>query len=200
MSVDESQPPLSAGVSPGRSRNRPIRSGPRSGDAAADRAHAFGRELVAVHTWLRNELSRVTEELDAHIAGDETPIHLQAHCLTFCQVLTNHHRSEDDTAFPALARQFPELTPVLQGLSDDHHLIADILDRMQSLLITVSPANAREIRGELSGLSAIVESHFRWEERRIASALDQLVGPHRTSTELLGIDPSTLTTPSSKSE
>lgn len=73
----------------------------------ADRAHAFGKELIAVHTWLRNELSRVTIELDDYIAGGAPPTQLQAHCLAFCQALTDHHRSEDRTAFPALSRQFP---------------------------------------------------------------------------------------------
>lgn len=162
----------------------------------ADRAHAFGKELIAVHTWLRNELSRVTIELDDYIAGGAPPTQLQAHCLAFCQALTDHHRSEDRTAFPALSRQFPEFAPVLEGLSEDHRLISDILGRMRSLLTMITPANAQDVRRELAGLSAIVESHFRWEERRIAAALDQLTDQHLSSAELLGIGPTELTAPS----
>lgn len=60
----------------------------------------------------------------------------------------------------------------------------------------ITPANAQDVRRELAGLSAIVESHFRWEERRIAAALDQLTDQHLSSAELLGIGPTELTAPS----
>ncbi|RJO79806.1 hemerythrin domain-containing protein [Nocardia panacis] len=156
---------------------------------AADRARALGKELTAIHNWLRSELSRVATELDNYLTGGAPPTHLQAHCLAFCQALTDHHRSEDRTAFPALSRQFPELAPVLAGLSEDHQFISDILGRMRSLLTTVTPVNAQDVRSELAGLSAIVESHFQWEERRIATALDQLADQNRSSEELFGINP-----------
>ncbi|WP_433662281.1 hypothetical protein ACQPW1_09055 [Nocardia sp. CA-128927] len=62
------------------------------------RARALSRELIDVHNWLRDELRRVTDELD-HYPGTH-PTDLRAHCLAFCTALTDHHTSEDDTAFP----------------------------------------------------------------------------------------------------
>lgn len=156
-----------------------------SSTAIPDRASALGRQLVEVHDWLRGELSRVASELDLYIGGGARPLDLRAHCLTFCAAVTRHHTSEDDTAFPELARRFPELVPVLAELRADHTLVAGILGKLTALLDTVSPANATEIRRELDGLRAILESHFRWEERRIVAALDEL-GPS-DPTHLFGL-------------
>lgn len=148
---------------------------------------ALGRELIAVHDWLRAELSRVTAELDTYLIGGTRPTQLQAHCLAFCEAVSRHHTGEDETAFPALARQFPELAPVLDGLQEDHHLVADILRRLQSLMATVNPGNATRVKGELAGLAAILESHFQWEERKIVTALNELSGERQTPAEMFGI-------------
>ncbi|WP_051178572.1 hemerythrin domain-containing protein [Nocardia concava] len=144
-----------------------------------DRAQALGQELIEVHNWLRTELSRLTTELDAYITGKTSrPANLRAHCTAFCQALTNHHTSEDNTAFAELGRQFPELTPVLTELREDHVLVANIIRKLNTLLTTLTPNNAPTVQHELSGLAAILESHFRWEERRIVEALNTLATPH----------------------
>ncbi|MEV6279458.1 hemerythrin domain-containing protein [Nocardia sp. NPDC051832] len=152
------------------------------------RARALGRELIGAHHWLRSELRRVTRALDEYTAN--TPIRplrdLRAHCLAFCQALTDHHTSEDESAFPALAQRFPDLAPVLTELSADHHLVADILTRMTTALADLNAENLATVRGEVAGLSAILESHFQWEERRIAAALDELPSADYTAAELFG--------------
>lgn len=153
----------------------------------ANRARALGRELVEVHGWLRAELTRIREEIDTDPDGDIarlTP--LRAHCTAFCLVLTRHHTNEDGTAFPALGKQFPELVPVLEQLRHDHVLVADILRKIQNLLTALTPGNVDQVRWELDGLAAILESHFRWEERRLADALNALDTP-QASEELFGV-------------
>ncbi|KAA8882051.1 hemerythrin domain-containing protein [Nocardia colli] len=150
------------------------------------RARALGRELIDTHHWLRSELRRVARALDEY-RGDEPigPLRdLRAHCLAFCQALTDHHTSEDETAFPVLAQRFPDLAPVLAELSADHHLVADILNRMTAALAELGAENLAAVRGEIAGLSAILESHFQWEERRITAALDELPGAEYTAAEL----------------
>ncbi|GAB0103504.1 hypothetical protein JMUB6875_24770 [Nocardia sp. JMUB6875] len=152
-------------------------------NSRADRAQALGHELIEVHNWLRTELSRLTTELDAYITGAPSrPTTLQAHCTAFCQALTNHHTSEDNTAFAELSRHFPELTPVLSELREDHVLVANIIRKLDTLLTTLTPETAPTIQRELSGLSAILESHFRWEERRIVEALNNLTPPQPAAT------------------
>ncbi len=81
-------------------------------------------------------------------------------------MLTAHHTGEDAGAFPALVERFPELAPVVAKMAEDHVWISGILARVEEL--------ARQLAGELDGLAAVVESHFSFEECRIAAALDRL--------------------------
>jgi hemerythrin-like domain-containing protein len=155
---------------------------------STDRVQALGRELTEIHQRLRAELAHVRKEFTRYLEGDAVrPTRLRTHCAAFCSALTRHHTSEDTTAFPALGAQFPELAPVLAELSDDHRLVADILRRLEQLLASVGPDNADNVRRELDGLAAILESHFRWEERRLAQALNALELGSRTTEELFGI-------------
>ncbi|WP_406230639.1 hemerythrin domain-containing protein [Nocardia sp. NBC_01009] len=155
---------------------------------SVDRVRALGRELTEVHQDLRTELRRVRIEFDRYLAGDEVPpMRLRTHCTAFCAALTRHHTSEDTTAFPALGNQFPELAPVLAELSADHHLVADILRRLQQLLAEVGPDNADTAKRELDGLAAILESHFQWEERRLVEAFDALEIAASTGEQLFGV-------------
>ncbi|MFQ6331835.1 hemerythrin domain-containing protein [Nocardia sp. CWNU-33] len=155
---------------------------------SVDRVRALGRELTEVHQDLRTELRRVRIEFDRYLAsGEVPPTQLRTHCTAFCAALTRHHSSEDTTAFPALGNQFPELAPVLAELSADHHLVADILRRLQQLLAEVGPDNVDTAKRELDGLAAILESHFQWEERRLVEAFDALEITASTGEQLFGV-------------
>ncbi|WP_063824954.1 hemerythrin domain-containing protein [Nocardia pseudovaccinii] len=159
-----------------------------STDLDANRARALGQELVAIHDWLRTELTRIRVNVTAYAAGSELrPTQLRAHCTAFCAALTRHHTGEDTAGFPALAGQFPELAPVLAELRTDHQLVADILRRLTELLDSIGPDNADTVRRELDGLAAILESHFHWEERRLVQAFDELDMGTSTGEELLGV-------------
>lgn len=145
------------------------------------RLAAFGTQLIEVHLWLREELARLQDNVDAFLDGTgERPRELRAHCLTFCSALERHHTGEDAGAFPALAQQFPELRPVIEKLEHDHQLVDGILRKIEDLVGGLGdPAELGEeevakVRGELDGLTAIMESHFTFEERRIVTALNEL--------------------------
>ncbi|MBP2323026.1 hypothetical protein JOF56_003411 [Kibdelosporangium banguiense] len=105
------------------------------------------------------------------------PKKLQAHCLSFCAAVTKHHTGEDEGAFPALAKQFPELKPVLEELAHDHGLITMMLERLEQLDFTDPEDSLRE----LNGIEAIIESHFAYEERKIIQALNELNAPEWTA-------------------
>lgn len=139
----------------------------RDDGLSGDRAAAFGRQLVEVHDRLRDELDRLRDDLAAGVAPTRD---LAAHCVAFCSAITRHHTAEDAIAFPELAAAHPELAPVLDELAHDHTLIADVLRRVTALDTGDRDAAVRE----LDGLSAILDSHFSWEERRLVAALDAL--------------------------
>ncbi|MFE3455442.1 hemerythrin domain-containing protein [Nonomuraea sp. NPDC059194] len=145
-----------------------------------ERLEAFGTQLIDVHSWLREELSELRDNLDAFLDGQaHHPRELRAHCLTFCSALERHHTGEDGTAFPVLADEFPDLRPVLEKLQQDHHLVADILRRIEALVRDARTMgdDAERVRRELDGLAAIMESHFAFEERQITAALNTLKVP-----------------------
>ncbi|YCK35693.1 hemerythrin domain-containing protein [Actinomadura sp. ATCC 39365] len=136
----------------------------------ARRLAAFGNQLIDVHLRLREELARLRDT-----AGRGGSLRdLRTHCLTFCSAITTHHTGEDATAFPVLAAEFPELRPVLDELRRDHEQVAVILRDLETLLASDAPGGPRDVRTELDGLSALLESHFVYEEKRIVAALNAL--------------------------
>ncbi len=126
-----------------------------------DRALAWGIQLVEVHDWLREQLATLRDGSTM----DKPSLRVQ--CESFCTVLSGHHADEDDGLFPALARQYPELGPLLDELRRDHRTVADIVARLSDLDSAALPR-------ELDGLAAVLESHLSYEERKLVTILDAL--------------------------
>jgi hemerythrin superfamily protein len=131
-------------------------------DAMDDRLTAFGNQLIDSHIRLRELLAELRD-------GTYTGIDLQTHCLTFCEVLTQHHSAEDDGGFPVLGKHYPELRPVLDELRRDHQQITEVLDRLKNLS-TMEVVAERE----LATLAALLETHLVYEEKKIVAALNAL--------------------------
>ncbi|MGP4110615.1 hemerythrin domain-containing protein [Streptomyces sp. 4N509B] len=165
-------------------------------DHARQRLTSFGHELIEIHDALRAEIAQLHADVNSYLDADsrgrpERPRGLKAHCLAFCSALTLHHTGEDGGAFPVLGREFPELGPVIDKLREDHELIRVVQHGLEQLLdgITDEPdeVEARRVRAELDGISSILESHFRYEERTIVTALNKLPADAGTTEGLLGI-------------
>ena len=77
---------------------------------------------------------------------------------------------------------------MLEQLSQDHRLVEDILRRLRELLSTMTTSTIEPVRREIDGLSAILESHFRWEEKTLTDVLDTLVTA-RAVDDLFGLAP-----------
>ena len=132
----------------------------------------FSLQLRRAHQQLRDELPRIREAL----GGDEHAVTgLQVHCLAFCSALATHPRGEDDGMFTRLLDARPDLAPAIRSLIGDHAAIAAILHQIRALALAgkATPAESLpELRRELGGLAAIMESHFGYVERAISAALD----------------------------
>ncbi len=119
---------------------------------------------------MRTELDRLRDHLDDPDA--EAPaVELRRSCLTFCSALTAHHTAEDDTLFPQLARDFPDLRTVLAKMTQDHHMVSGIIGKIETLVADAGSADHDRLLGELDGLAAILESHFSFEERQLTTLL-----------------------------
>lgn len=134
---------------------------------------AFGNRLVQVHIALRERVEELGDALTAPDLRD-----LRAHCLSFCAAVTRHHTAEDDGAFPVLAREHPELRPVLDELARDHVIVSDALDALTRLVGEAGDDEAARsaLRTEVDSVAALLETHFIYEERKIAAALSALTG------------------------
>src|SRR6478736_4591840 len=147
-----------------------------------DRTVALAAQLSAVHDDLRARVRVLRDSLGgdgAPAAGEPPPVAgLLAHCLGFCRALQAHHTGEDDGLFAALRVERPDLGPMLDKLVEDHHLVAGILARVEHLVDTAAGAvddgHRARLVGELDGLTAIMDSHFAFEERSITAAIDRL--------------------------
>ena len=120
-------------------------------DAPLPRLAALGNQLVETHIELREHLRSLRGALPAH-------------CVAFCAAVHGHHTAEDTSVFTLLAREHPELAPVLAELERDHRQVAEILRRLA----------AEPSPDELAGLEALLESHFTYEERKLVAALNAL--------------------------
>jgi hemerythrin-like domain-containing protein len=122
--------------------------------------------MRAVHARLRAAL-RLTLESD-DVAVDD----LLLYCRGFCAALDGHHRGEDRTLFPAIAAAHPGLRPVLRSLEQDHSMIAHLLGGLRAA--AGRSAGPDELRQHLEGVGAIMENHFRYEERVLLTVLESL--------------------------
>jgi hemerythrin-like domain-containing protein len=133
---------------------------------------AWRRQLLQAHERLRLALS--TAQRAARDGADvaDASRDLLLYCHGFCLALDGHHRGEDALLFPALVEQYPAATRVVSMLRQDHDRIASLLTAFDSAARSgESPAS---LALHLEGLAAIMESHFRFEERELEPLLDQL--------------------------
>jgi hemerythrin-like domain-containing protein len=155
------------------------------------RLAALGTELIDIHLRLRDELTRLREDVAAHLdGGGRRPRWLSEHCLAFCSMLSRHHDGEEGGVFPVLAERFPRLRPVIDELRRDHRLVTEVLRRVEELVGGLDPGRVdagRDVRAELDGLAALLESHFGYEERRLVQALDSLGAGAGSAEDLLGL-------------
>jgi len=131
---------------------------------------AWADELRRVHRRLRAALDTARDALDDE--PEPAVQDLLAYCRGFCVALDEHHRGEDRALFPAIEAEHPELAPVLRSLERDHSTIAHLLGALRNAVDR--GAGPDELERHLDGVSAIMESHFRYEERRLSSVLQSL--------------------------
>ncbi|MFD6244111.1 hemerythrin domain-containing protein [Streptomyces roseolus] len=133
---------------------------------------AWSRELRHVHDRLREALSVTRASLADGAPGEAATRELLLYCHGFCTALDGHHRGEDRTLFPAIAAARPELRPVLRSLEQDHSMIAHLLGGLQAAVERADPPE--ELDRHLEGIAALMENHFRYEERQLLSVLEAL--------------------------
>ncbi|MEU9783650.1 hemerythrin domain-containing protein [Streptomyces phaeochromogenes] len=155
-------------------------------------SQAAGRQLLVGHRELRAQLAALRAALDEEGGlaavvggtGDGAPAgsgggtvdtaslvqQLRARCLEYCLGLHHHHTMEDG-AFPVFEQRYPEITPVIERLREEHRQVAAGLDRLTKLVESDDGQDLTWLRGELERTVAGIEEHFVYEETYLLPAL-----------------------------
>lgn len=134
---------------------------------------AWADELRAVHARLREALAVTQDAVASGSSAEAASRDLLLFCHGFCTALTGHHEGEDRMLFPALVEAHPGLGDTIRKLMQDHSMISHLIGGLQSVISSGSTAG--ELSSHLEGIGAIMESHFRYEERELLAALDGLM-------------------------
>lgn len=138
----------------------------------ADRLSAWDHELQAAHGRLRAALAATRAALDSGAEPADAASDLMLFCIGFCSALDGHHRSEDRALFPALRAEHPQLSGMIDKLMQDHSMLSHLLGSLREA--AERHEDPATIERHLDGIGAIMESHFRFEEREILEPLRTL--------------------------
>jgi hemerythrin-like domain-containing protein len=149
---------------------------------------AVGSHLISVHDHLRDELDQIRQLVDSVESGvvspadavaslDEFAIRqnnwtIGAYCAAYYRMIALHHGLEDSDIFPHLRTCEVQLEPVIDRLTEEHHVIHDVLDGLNRALVELvaDPGNFADLRRATDILTDALLSHLAYEE-------DQLVEP-----------------------
>lgn len=155
------------------------------------RQRAAGQHLVDVHDHLRQELAEVRALVDRVASGTldlararsmintmamrQNNWTLGTYCESYCRVVTTHHTIEDVGLFPRLRAADPGLVPVVDRLEAEHHVIAEVLERVDAALVAMvsRPEGIGEVRAAVDLLTDTLLSHLSYEERELVEPLSR---------------------------
>ncbi|MFY1696576.1 LLM class flavin-dependent oxidoreductase [Solwaraspora sp. WMMA2101] len=150
---------------------------------------AAGQHLIDVHDHLRSELRTVRDLIGQVAAGSISAGGARAHintmtmrqnnwtlgayCESYCRVVTTHHTIEDISMLPQLRRADPGLAPVVDRLAEEHHVIHDVLERVDRALVALvsEPDRIGEVQAAVDLLTDTLLSHLSYEERELVEPL-----------------------------
>ncbi|MDJ0350711.1 hemerythrin domain-containing protein [Cryobacterium sp. PH29-G1] len=141
-------------------------------DRERTRLVAWSHELRRVHSKMREALQVTQQAVRVGQSGAPATRELLIYCRGFCAALDGHHRGEDRALFPAIEAAHPHLAPVLRSLERDHSMLANLLQSLGSAVERAAPPDELELH--LEGVAAIMENHFRYEERQLLVVLEGL--------------------------
>ncbi|MFI5915271.1 LLM class flavin-dependent oxidoreductase [Dactylosporangium sp. NPDC051541] len=155
------------------------------------RQRASGQHLIDVHNHLREELRQLRDLVDQVAAGAmdlgrarsmintmamrQNNWTLGTYCESYCRVVTTHHTIEDVSLFPRLRAADSRLAPVVDRLEAEHHVIADVLERVDQALVAMvtKPEGIAEVRAATDLLTDTLLSHLSYEERELVEPLSR---------------------------
>jgi hemerythrin-like domain-containing protein len=174
-------------------------SGARQGTGATAAGRAMVETLLSAHAGLRRDLDSLGEALMLLADGDgsadaetyaevrarvdeltmrQVSWQLKSFCDHYCQTVHLHHSIEDVRIFPAVLRVAPDLAPVVDRLTADHHRLGELLDALVAA-VGALPGSAQQraaAQEAVRALAAHLAAHLDLEEQHIIPQLSRLPG------------------------
>ena len=169
---------------------RPQGPAPEPGREYTEHGRADGRHLIAIHDHLRQELDQIRDLVDQVAQGQlgvgaargllntmtmrQNNWTLGTYCESYCRLVATHHTIEDMSMFPRLRSADPRLTPVVDQLEEEHHVIAEVLEGVDAALVaTVSDPEKglAQVQDAVDLLTDTLLSHLSYEERELVEPL-----------------------------
>jgi len=139
---------------------------------SAERVAAWGQQMRSVHQRLRDALDIARESIENGGQPESLADDLQLFCSGFCVALTGHHLHEDAQLFPRVLEAEPDLADTVSKLVQDHNMIAHLIQGLEHALH--SSEDEEILLRNLDGIEAVMETHFRFEERQLVGLLDRM--------------------------
>ena len=148
--------------------------------------------LVAIHDHLRSELAQLRDLVDQVVAGNrdvgearslistltmrQNSWTMGTYCESYCRVVAVHHTIEDQGMFPRMRAADPELGPVIDRLEQEHHVIAGVLEGVDTALVALvaDPGRLAPVQEAVDLLTDTLLSHLSYEERVLVEPLARL--------------------------
>lgn len=103
---------------------------------------------------------------------------LKVNCLRYCRFVHMHHNAEDALFFPTLRAVNSDLAPVIDKLEDDHRLVSELLDSVESAAAALDDEQrSRQLLSErLDALAEELIAHLDYEELNAGPTIRSLDG------------------------
>ena len=182
--------PAASPTAPWEEAARPAGPAPDPAVEYGDAGRALARDLVTVHDHLRSELGQLRDMIAQVAAGSLDPGAARsgiskltmrqnqwtvgAYCESYCRLVGLHHTIEDTSLFPGLGRLDSRLSPVTARLHEEHEVIAGLLARVDSALVSLvtDPVPGMPlVRAAVDLLTDALLSHLSYEEHQLLEPL-----------------------------
>lgn len=127
--------------------------------------------LMLSHHAFRRDIMRFIRAIDEIKAGDASRADKvrSEWEKSYRAALHGHHTAEDKGIFPDLRSKYPELADALDKLTEQHHHIDPVIEKIDAALVDIAhPENAEAAFNELKTL---LDEHLAFEEANITPFL-----------------------------
>ena len=139
-------------------------------------------QMAMIHRTFRREFGNLSCLIRAVAPGDTRRSTFVGNYLgNIISVLHHHHDAEDDLLWPKLHDRTPHSDKDLQRAGDEHAVIAEVIDKVESVRSLWAARAEQRLAEQLSAaieeLSASADEHFGHEELTVVPLIDQYITP-----------------------